>query len=159
MLALAGLVPAVLLALSAIPAGAQTAAAASPSRGPIPIYDAAHEITVNGTVQEVVTKRVPGSPVGMHLLVTGATGTVDAHVGPFLPKTAQEALHIGLPLQVVGVTVTIRGKQMMLARELKYGGQALILRSKGGVLLHPALFANSAAFRKNPWLTMNGGAQ
>ncbi|HEY1677055.1 MAG TPA: hypothetical protein VGG04_05065, partial [Candidatus Sulfotelmatobacter sp.] len=80
-LALAGIVSAVLVA--AIPAGAQSAAA-SPARGPIPIYDAAHETTINGTVQQVVTKRTPGSPAGMHLIVTGATGTVDAHVGPFL---------------------------------------------------------------------------
>jgi hypothetical protein len=155
-LALAGIVSAVLVA--AIPAGAQSAAA-SPARGPIPIYDAAHETTINGTVQQVVTKRTPGSPAGMHLIVTGATGTVDAHVGPFLNKAMQQALHAGLPLKLVGATVTVRDRQILLVRQLSYGGQTVLVRNKNGILFRPALFSNSPALRNNPWLAMNGGAQ
>lgn len=155
-LALAGIVSAVLVA--AIPAGAQSAAV-SPARGPIPVYNAADEVTINGTVQEVVTKRVPGSPVGMHLIVAGTTGTIDAHVGAFLNKTMQQAIHTGLPVKMVGVTVTARDRQFFLVRQLSYGGQTVLVRNKNGIPFRPALFSNSPALRKNPWLAMNGGAQ
>jgi hypothetical protein len=146
------------LALFPIPSGAQ-AAAAAPNRGPIPIYNAAHETTINGTVQQVVNKRTPGSPVGMHLIVTGATGTVDAHVGPYLSKTMQQALHTGLPLTIVGVMITARDRQIFLVRQLSYGGQTILVRNKNGLPFTPALFSSSPALRKNPWLAMNGGAQ
>jgi hypothetical protein len=159
MIALAGLMPAMLLALSAVPARAQAAAATNPSRGPIPIYDTAHEITVNGTVQEVVTKRTIGSPAGMHLMISGAQGLVDAHVGPFLTKNMQQAMHTGLPLKVVGVMITARDRQILLVRELSYGGQTVLVRNKNGIPFRPALPSNSPALRKNPWLAMNGGAR
>jgi hypothetical protein len=158
-LALGALLPVVLVALFAVPAGAQAADASAPARGPVPMYNNAHEITINGSVQQVVTKREIGSPAGMHLIVSGATGTVDAHIGPYLTKSMKSAMHTGLPLEVVGTMITIRGKQMLLARQLKYGGQTLYVRSKGGTLLMPALFDNSPALRNNPWLTMNGGVR
>lgn len=159
MIALAGLMPAMLLALTAVPARAQAAATMNPSRGPIPIYDAAHEITINGTVQQVVTKRTVGSPAGMHLMISGAQGLVDAHVGPFLTKNMQQAMHTGLPLKVVGVMITARERQILLVRELSYGGQTVLVRNKNGIPFRPALPSNSPALRKNPWLAMNGGAQ
>lgn len=99
-------------------------------------YDKAHEITMNGTVQEVVTKRTAGSPVGMHLLVTGPEGLVDAHVGPYLTKEVQEALHMGLPLQIVGAKVEVHGKQYLLARQLIFGGRTVAVRNENGFLVH-----------------------
>lgn len=158
-IALAGLLPAMLLAFVAVPAGAQSAAASSQNRGPVPIYNAAREVTINGTVQQVVTKHTPGSPAGMHLIVNGTTGTVDAHVGAFLSKSMQQALHAGLPLKVIGSMATARGRQILLVRELSYGGQTILIRNKNGMLFRPALPSNSAALAKNPWLAMNGGAQ
>ncbi len=159
--ALAGLLPAVLLVLSAVPARAQAAAATSPSRGPIPVYDAAHETTINGTVQQVVTKRAPGSPAGTHLIVTGPTGTVDAHVGPFLSREVREALHTGLPIQIVGAMETFQGKQYLLARQLKYGGITVQTRSANGVILRGALPSNvvSPKAQQAARLAATGGAR
>ena len=157
-LALAGIVSAVLVA--AIPAGAQSAAA-SPARGAIPMYDAAHEVTINGTVQEVVNKRVPGSPVGMHLIIAGTSGTVDAHVGPFLSKQVREALHTGLPIQIIGAMETLRGKQFLLARQLNYGGITAQVRGASGILLRGALPSNvvSPKAQQAARLAANGGAR
>ncbi|MGH9495101.1 MAG: hypothetical protein ACRD3B_08900 [Candidatus Sulfotelmatobacter sp.] len=160
MFPLAVLLPAMLLALFPIPSGAQ-AAAAAPNRGPIPTYNAAHETTINGTVQQVVTKRTIGSPAGMHLIVTGATGTVDVHVGPFLSKEVREALHTGLPIQIVGATETLNGKQYLLARQLMYGGITVPVRSANGVVLRGALPSNvvSPKAQKAAQLAANGGAR
>ncbi|MGA2100801.1 MAG: hypothetical protein ABSG34_06830, partial [Candidatus Sulfotelmatobacter sp.] len=83
-LALAGILPGLLLAIFALPVGAQPVDEAPTAPSRMIIYDSAHEVTINGTVQTVVAKHVAGSPAGMHLLVSGAQGTVDAHVGPFI---------------------------------------------------------------------------
>ncbi len=113
---------------------AQTATESCAQRPSIPSYDKAHEITVNGTVQEVVTKRVAGSPVGMHLLVAGPEGVVDAHVGPYLSKDTQEALHAGLPVQIVGAMEEVRGKHYLLARQVILGGRMFTVRTENGFL-------------------------
>jgi hypothetical protein len=132
---IAGLLTGLLFTLVIIKPVAQTAADSRAQRPMIPSYDKAHEITLNGTVQEVVTKRVPGSPVGVHLLVAGPEGVVDAHVGPYLSKDAQEALHAGLPLQIVGAMEEAHGKHYLLARQLIFGGNTVTVRSENGFLV------------------------
>src|SRR4029077_10627488 len=96
-LLLARLLCGLLFAITAAPLLSQPASESRPGRGFGPVYDAAREITINGTIQSVVSKHTVGSPVGMHLLVSQAESMVDAHVGPFLAKDVQEALHAGLP--------------------------------------------------------------
>src|SRR4051794_33870664 len=89
-LALTGLLPGVLLLLLSAPVFAQAAEEAHATRGVVGEYDAAREVTISGTVQSVITKRTLGRPAGMHLLVSGANGLVDAHVGPFLGRDIRE---------------------------------------------------------------------
>ena len=132
---IAGLLTGLLFAVVAIQPSAQTAADSRARRPLIPSYDKAHEITLNGTVQEVVTKRVPGSPFGMHLLVAGPEGVVDAHVGPYLSKDTQEALHAGLPVQIVGAMEEAHGKHYLLARQMIFGGRMVTVRSENGFLV------------------------
>ena len=131
----AGLLAGLLLAILAVPLGAQLAPETRATRAVGPVYDAAHEITLNGTIQEVVTKRVAGSPVGMHLLVAGPEGVVDAHVGPYLTKDTQEALHAGLPVQIVGAVEQLHGKSILLARQLIFGGRTVTVRTENGFLV------------------------
>jgi len=154
-LALAGLLPGVLMACLAIPAGAQSAAETHPAHGFMQSYDAAHELTVTGTVQEVVTKHTVGSPVGMHLLVSGSEGMIDAHVGPYLSKDVKEALHTGLPIQIVGAMETLHGQQFLLARQLIFGGRMVTVRSQNGFLVR------GVSINENSMRTQraNGGAQ
>jgi len=155
-LALTGLLPGVLMACLAAPVTAATES--QPARGVVGQYDAAHEMTINGTVQQVINKRVMGSPVGMHLMISGTNGLVDAHVGPYLTKSMQQAVHTGLSLQVVGSMVTVRGKQILLVRQMIYGGQTVTVRNINGFLYRPAQTASSLA-KKNPWAAVNGGAR
>ena len=132
----AALLIGLLIAACAIPLCANPAAESRPAQGLGPVYDAAHETTLIGTIQEVVTKHTAGSPAGMHLLVAGAQGVVDAHVGPFLSKETKDALQTGMPVQIVGAMLTLHGKDYLLARELNIGGNIITVRSKHGALAH-----------------------
>ncbi len=156
-LALAGLLPGVLMVSLATPVVAEPAAGSVPERNAIAKYDATREITINGTVQQVITKHVAGSPAGMHLMVSGAQGLVDAHVGPYMSKSAKEALHMGLPVQIVGAMETLRGKQYLIVRQLGYGGQTLTIRNKYGFYLTPAQSSGSTSSKKGVKTVHLGG--
>jgi len=148
-----------LLAAFAAPINAQPASALKSGHGFGFGYDATHEVTINGTVQEVVTKHALGSPAGIHLLVAVPLGMVDAHVGPFLAKDAREALHTGLPIQIVGAVQVLHGRQYLLARQLPFDGRAVTVRNPRGFLLR-SFSTRRATFR--PGLTTsgsNGGAR
>jgi hypothetical protein len=116
-------------------------------------YDKAHEITIEGTIQEVVTRHTAGSPAGLHLLVGASQGVVDAHLGQFLTKDARESLHTGTPVQIVGAMETIHGKSYLLARLLILNGQSIAVRNQRGFLLH------SLGLRASAQTASNGGAQ
>jgi hypothetical protein len=132
---IAGLLTGLLFTIVTIQPIAQTAADSRAQHPLIPSYDKAHEITLNGTVQEVVTKRVARNPFGMHLLVAGPEGVVDAHVGPYLSKGTRDALHAGLPVQIVGTMEEAHGDHYLLARQLIFGGRTVTVRSEHGFLV------------------------
>lgn len=123
-----------LVAMAAAPLSAQERES-HPGRGFNAPYDAAHEITVNGTVKEIVTRHALGTAPGMHLLVSGADGVVDAHVGSFLTEETRAALHEGLPVQIVGAMQELHGKQFLLARQITFGGRMVTVRSRTGFLV------------------------
>jgi hypothetical protein len=108
----------------------------------------------------VVSKHVPGSPAGIHLLVAGPQGVVDAHVGPFLSKETKESLQAGMPVRIVGAMSLLEGKNYLLARELTVDGSTLTVRSKHGLLLpvHSPR-AQRARTEKTAQVEGNGGAQ
>ena len=133
---IAGLLTGLLFAVLAAPLGAQTAPESLPGPGFGPAYDAAHEITLNGTIQEVVTRHAIGSPAGMHLLVAGPQGLVDAHVGPSLSNETKAALLTGAPVQIVGAMSLLHGRDYLLARLLTVGGRTVTLRSEHGLPVH-----------------------
>jgi hypothetical protein len=135
-LVIPGLLASLLFAILAAPLGAQTAAESRPGSGFGPNYDAAHEIVLEGTIQEVVTGHAVGSPVGMHLLVAGPQGVTDAHVGPFLSQETRDALLAGAQVQMVGAKLSLHGKDYLLVRQLTVGGHSVTVRSKHGLLVH-----------------------
>jgi len=133
---IAGMLSAMLLAILALPLGAQVASESYIGRGFAPAYDVAHETTLVGTIQEVVTEHVAG-PAGMHLLVASLQGVVDVHVGPFLSLQTREALHTGVRVQIVGATVQLEDKEYLLARELGAGAHTVTIRNRRGFLVYP----------------------
>ena len=157
---IAGLLTGLLFAAWALPLGAQSAVESRPGHGFGPVYDAAHEITLNGTIQEVVTRHEVGSPAGIHLLVASPQGVMDAHVGPFLSKETKESLQAGMPVRIVGAMSSLQGKNYLLARELTVGGSTVTVRSKHGLLVpvHSPRAQRTRA-EKTPQAELNGGAQ
>jgi hypothetical protein len=156
----AGLLIALLFAMFTIPLGAQPASETHAGQGLGPVYDAAHEITVNGTIQTVVTRHTKGSPAGMHLMVMGPQGVVDAHVGPFLNKANREALQEGAAVRIVGAMSSQHGKSYLLARELTVGNRTIMVRSTHGTLapMPAASKAHSRSENKSK-VEVNGGAR
>jgi hypothetical protein len=120
-----------LLAILTLPLCAQPAAT---SAHQFVAYDKTHEITVNGTVQEVVTKPGKGSPTGLHVIVTSSQGTFDTHLGPYVTKQNREALKTGLPIQIVGAIEKVRSKQYLLARQVIFSGRTITVRGTNGFL-------------------------
>jgi hypothetical protein len=110
----------------------------SAARGFAFVYDPAREVTLVGTVQAFVTQHIAGSPMGLHVLISTSGKTVDAHIGPVLSKQLQETLHVGELVQVVGVRENVHGKNVLLARQLIYGGRQVTVRNERGFLVRPA---------------------
>jgi hypothetical protein len=154
---IAGLLAGLLFAILAVPLRAQPASETRVGHGFGVPYDAAHEITLTGTVQEVVTRRMPGRPAGMHLMVAGPQGVVDAHVGPFLSREIKEALHTGTPVELVGAMASLRGKKYLMVRELNVGGTSVTVRSEHGFLVRS--LPSTAETKESAKLQSNGGAR
>ena len=129
-----GVLSALLFAVASIPLGAQPAAQNHPLRQGV-LYDKAHEVAIHGTVNRIVTQHVAGSPAGLHVLVNGDRGLVDAHLGPFMTKQTQQALRSGTPVQIVGAMQTVHGKQYLLAREVNFASRTVTVRNESGALL------------------------
>ena len=156
-LTIAGLLAGLLFAILAVPLGAQPSSETRAGHGFGVAYDAAHEITLTGTVQQVITRHMAGRPAGMHLMVTGPQGLVDAHVGPFLSREMKEALHTGTPVQLVGAMASLRGRKYLMVRELNVGGTTVTVRSEHGFLVRPQ--SSSAETKEGAKLESNGGVR
>jgi hypothetical protein len=146
-----------LLAMLSAPLNAQPADESSVQR-PTFGYDKAHEITISGSIQDVLFESRPGSLGGMHVIMAGLQGTVDAHLGPFMTSETKEALHAGTPVQIVGAMHQFSGKDYLLVRRVIIGGRAVTVRSENGFLLQ----VQPRAHRTNgkaAGLASNGGAQ
>ncbi len=136
----------------ALPAGAQSA-----NRKGLAAFDATHEVTLQGTIKEVVAHPPAGSPLGMHLTVATTTGTQDVHVGSYLPKQVTEnLLHANAQVIVVGGYVNLAGKNIFLARQLVVGSQTITVRNEHGFLIMPK---TENVNHHAPKTSMAGGAQ
>jgi len=159
---IAGLLASLLFAIAVVPLGAETAPKTRVGKGFGVPYNAAHEITLNGNVEQVISKRTVGSPLGMRLLVSGPKGLVVAHVGPFLTKAEKNALHTGTPVRIVGSMAVVHGKSYLLARELSVGGTTVKLRNAHGTLLRfhtvPA-WTTRAKTKQMAKVELNGGTR
>jgi hypothetical protein len=157
---IAGLLSGLLFATMAVSLDAHAASVSRPAQGFRPFYDAAHETTFEGTIQEVVVKHTVGSPAGMHLMVAGPNGLVDTHVGPFMSKETKEVLQPGVPVRIVGASIEMHGKTYFLARQLTVDGNTITVRSpRGFLMLAHAPRAERATTRKPSQPEQNGGAR
>ena len=97
-------------------------------------YNPATETTLAGTVDSVNDLPSPGpGGGGLHLLLAAPAGAIDVHVGPASFVSSKKVTFTkGDALTVVGSKVTMAGKEVVIAREIKKGDQVLTLRDAKG---------------------------
>jgi len=125
----------VLVGWLAVPAGAQIKATPDTAR-PGPVYDASKEITLTGTVNNVVKQPTGEMIAGAHLIVATKQGAVDAHIGSHAlhgPKAM--AVKAGDSVKLVGVMATINHNQVFLVRTVEDGGHTYTIRNENGLLV------------------------
>ena len=128
----AGLLTGLLFATSAVPLGAQ------PARQSHPFYDISKEVTLRGTVSDVLAKAAPGTLPGPHLLFATTSGRVDASLGRFaLEGKKPLSVALGQQITVTGVMKTIKDEDVFVARVVRVGGKAYELRNQHGVPMSP----------------------
>jgi hypothetical protein len=98
-------------------------------------YDLAREVNVVGAVSEVVKDSRTG-PLGTHLLIHTATGTVDVHVGSaaFL-ELNHLSLASGDSVRVIGESFANGTDTVFLARIVQKNTTAVAVRSPHGMPL------------------------
>ncbi|MGA8270162.1 MAG: hypothetical protein WB919_01305 [Candidatus Sulfotelmatobacter sp.] len=128
----AGLLTGLLFATLAVPLGAQ------PARPSHPFYDISKEVTLSGTVSDVLAKAAPGTLPGPHLLFATSSGNVDASLGAFaLQGKNPLSVAPGQEVAVTGIMKTIKNKGVFVARTVKVAGKTYQLRNQHGVPMSP----------------------
>jgi len=144
-----GLVTVLAYGLLGAPLRAETAQAPKRQTVSAPRYDVGKEVTLEGTVESVVTKSNRGTLLGAHLFFATPTGNVDAHLGTFALKGPHAlSLTPGEHVKVVGVMTTANHSAVFLARTVEAGAQTYTIRNQHGFLVNPdakAVAESSAA--------------
>ncbi len=96
----------------------------------------ARDITMAGTLQQIISTRTPGTPAGIQLVAEGPQGAFTAILGPALSDQLRQTLSPGAVVQVSGVKETIIGQSYLLARKLTIAGSQVIIRNEHGFLVH-----------------------
>jgi len=128
----AGLLTGLLFAALAVPLSAE------PVRQHHQFYDISKEVTLSGTVSNVVAKAAAGTLPGPHLVFVTSSGKVDASLGRFaLQGKAPLSVAPGKEVAVTGLMKTIEGRQVFVARIVRVNGKAYTLRNQHGVSMSP----------------------
>jgi len=132
---------------------------AVPKRVPRPpLYDATKEVTLEGTVESLITTPAPGKMLGGHLMVATATGSVDGQIGEFVlhgshPFTATP----GEKVKITGVMATIHGQQAFLVRTIETPEGTVEVRDAHGFFVFPG--AHPPVSRTSSGISTQGGAR
>ena len=99
-----------------------------------PKYEVAKEVTIKGTVEEIKEVPNPKGPIGIYLMVKSGGETLEVRLCPnsFL-KEFEVAFQKGDQLTITGSKVRVEEKDVILAREIEFGNNKIVLRDKEGV--------------------------
>jgi hypothetical protein len=96
------------------------------------VYDLSKEVKITGTIQKIETSGAV--PIGTHVLVQTAQGTVDAHVGfGEAAKPSYLGIADGQSVTLVGMMENFDGNQILLARLLTTSNHIFVLRNEHGI--------------------------
>jgi len=114
-----------------------TAQSAPAGRQRSPMYDVKTETTITGTVESVENITGTGGRGrgmgGTHLVVKTEKDSVEVHVGP-TAYLAEKGITLakGDTLEILGSRVTIDDETLLIARQIKKGGNTWTLRDASG---------------------------
>jgi hypothetical protein len=99
-------------------------------------YDPGTEISVTGTVEEVLMQAGRAGATGLHLLVQDGEETYDVHVGPTF-YLFPEGLEVqkGDQVSVTGSRIDLAGQPALIVKEISKGDFNITLRDDIGVPL------------------------
>jgi sporulation protein YlmC with PRC-barrel domain len=106
------------------------------------LYDPAMEQTISGQVVSIETSApIPGMAPGMQLLVQTDDGkSTRVQVGPAWYMERQELnVKENTHVQVTGARAEIEGQQVLMAREVQFDGQVIMLRDAQGMPMWSSL--------------------
>ena len=100
----------------------------------VPKYDVAKEVTIKGTVEEIKEVPNPKGQIGIYLMVKSGGEILEVRLCPnsFL-KEFEVAFKKGDQLTITGSKVRVDEKDVILAREIEFGNNKIVLRDKQGV--------------------------
>ncbi|MGB8593467.1 MAG: hypothetical protein WA755_01250 [Candidatus Acidiferrales bacterium] len=155
---LGGLGVTTLLTFSLLAVPAQAQSTTLPARKIVtPRYDVSKEITLKGTVQQVVTKPSKGMLDGAHLLLATPKGTIDVAMGIYAIRYHHVSLIPGEPAEVTGLMTTVNNREVFLVRTVQTSGTTYTLRNARGVSVLPAVHPEKASM--SPANRGQGGAR
>ena len=102
------------------------------------------QVTMTGTVRQLTTTRVTGTPAGNQLVVDGPQGTFTASLGPNLSQGLKQSLSSGKSVQISGTMQTTGGQEYLVAYVLTVDGSQITIRNKNGFLAHTPSRARTA---------------
>ena len=102
-------------------------------------YDVSKEVTLTGTVSDVVKKPKVGMLLGTHLtLATKSKGSVDAHIGSFVGRDKHlDSLAAGQSIKAVGMMMTLKQGQVFIVRTIETDSETITVRNKNGFFVGP----------------------
>jgi len=101
---------------------------------PKPAYNAASEMRVHGTIQEVEEFFCPVTEDrGVHLHLKTASGIIMVHVGiGRVLRSNNIRFSVGDQVEVLGSKIKYQGADSVIAREITRGDDIFILRDQNG---------------------------
>jgi hypothetical protein len=99
-------------------------------------YDPKSELTLTGTVEGINRTGYANMPgMGVHLILKTGDETTEVHLGPAVFIDKKMTFKKDDTVQITGSKVTMMGKSVVIAREVKKGNEVLKLRDQNGVPL------------------------
>ncbi len=98
-----------------------------------PIYDPKTEVTLKGTVDDVMQQPFQGRRNGTHLMLKTESETVEVHLGP-TAYVQQKGFTFakGDQVELIGSRVKLNGQDVVIARQITKDKQTLTLRDAQG---------------------------
>jgi hypothetical protein len=133
------------ISFGAVGAAAQSSERSAPASTWTSVSASPGEVTVLGTIRQVVANHAAGGPAGVHVLIDGPLGSFDASLGSSLPGEVLQALSDGGPVQMVGAVRSANGKTFLFVRQLNVAGHQVTIRNSNGFLVRSSVTSGSVS--------------